>query len=441
MKKIVIAFHLMTLFFLFSGEALASVQCSGRLDNVRHFLVDGDNQYYKGENINTLLRFSLVGDSKTENKSRPLSVMLVMDRSGSMGEVNASYTDTKINDAKNALHAIVQRFVDLANPDNKVGLVIFDDAVELSSGLTNDYTYVDGQISMMTDRNATDIRDALDFAAKELNKTAPAGTKKIIILASDGQHNTPDGSTVSEAVDWHDNDDITAYTIGIEVNDSSQAMIDLENVAKNFGNKNDGKYYAAEDSAKLANAFKDVFEEITKFRAKDFRLSLEKADNTNITLLGTTDREGSLSPDGKTVSWNLGDVDSGYGGNLEIIYRAENFGVGIPLNKPKIKFSYSVNRDTCGDTEANVNVVEVDILCKSLFTYNCVQMPPDCTGKPCGTVARSTPTCVRFDTCGEPEYMDLLACQEQRATCAPKTKRDCNDLCGEKIEEYKEIAP
>jgi len=83
----------------------------------------------------------------------PIDVMLVIDRSGSMG-------GTLITDAKNA----AKTFVDNTCSSDLVGLASFSESATLDIGLTTDHNSIKTQIDALSTGGYTAIGDGIHTA-------------------------------------------------------------------------------------------------------------------------------------------------------------------------------------------------------------------------------------------------------------------------------------
>ena len=110
----------------------------------------------------------------TRKEIKPLDVILVTDRSGSMSGT--------LSDAKTA----AKTFVDQLSGQDKVGLVSFNDCATLDRHLTSDFDDVKNVIDGYSADGWTNIGDALTEAINELETNGRADSIPVIILLSDG---------------------------------------------------------------------------------------------------------------------------------------------------------------------------------------------------------------------------------------------------------------
>lgn len=177
--------------------------------------------------------------------------VLVIDRSSSM-------KGTKLDQAKEA----AKSFVDAVsiNPQNKVAVVSFTGEAKVNSPLTNNFASVKKAIDSISTGSSTCIACGITTANQEIVSHGTAGSKKAIILLTDGRANTPGDEQQAEqaALTSVENGNAQSgtvfYTIGLgkEIND-----IFLKQIATDTG----GKFYFSPTSDQLLA----IYNEISKF--------------------------------------------------------------------------------------------------------------------------------------------------------------------------------
>ncbi len=194
------------------------------------------------------------------------NTMLIIDRSGSMNEQDAS-SGTKISNAKIAAN----NFVDLTakNNNNEVGLVSFSNNATLDSPLTSDFTSVKSHVNQLKASGTTCIQCAIDQANNALTIGKRTAVKNVIVLLTDGLANYIEGSNrqVSQAVaekaaltaaaNAHKANDAIIFTIGLgkDVNKTF-----LQQLATSTG----GQYYFPPSS----NNLKSIYSQISQIIAQ-----------------------------------------------------------------------------------------------------------------------------------------------------------------------------
>jgi Mg-chelatase subunit ChlD len=205
--------------------------------------------------------------------SRPIDVMLLMDRSSSM-------SGQKISDAKVA----AKTFVNQSNPSRDTsGLVSFNETATLDQSLTFDQAAVKNKIDSLAATDSTNIGDAIYNSTNELRHNGRPGSAWVEILLTDGQPNKP--IDVSHGLQYALNASLNAssygiiiYTIGLG-SDANATL--LQQIASNTN----GKYYFAPDSTTLIQIYKQIAGEIFS----GFTGMILKRDNTNLAKISASD--------------------------------------------------------------------------------------------------------------------------------------------------------
>ena len=193
-------------------------------------------------------RLTLLDINKVE-KSDKLSLMLVVDHSGSMG--GKPMSDTK---------AAVISFVKSLDAGIDVGLVKFDSYAELVAPLSKNRTELLIGVDTILAEGGTSIQSGLRLAGDQLIGT---DGRKVIILLSDGC----DGDTagIDAALETLRMNNIYVYTIGFGGADTKY----LSYIADQTG----GKYVSADSSGMLS----EVYSSIGQYMTNDYIIEF-KAD-------------------------------------------------------------------------------------------------------------------------------------------------------------------
>lgn len=158
-----------------------------------------------------------------------VDVVLVIDRSGSMAD------EGKIAAAKSSAKA----FVELMGIGDMIGVVSFDDIVEVSYQLTRissgaEKIAAENAIDKLYARDSTSIGAGLQRAGQQLSTSGRSGKPKAIVLLSDGMENT--APYVSSVLPGIKSQGTKAFTIGFGT-DADQTL--LSDIASQTG----GDYY------------------------------------------------------------------------------------------------------------------------------------------------------------------------------------------------------
>jgi Mg-chelatase subunit ChlD len=191
---------------------------------------------------------------------QPVDVMLVMDRSGSMGE-NYNLTHTKLALAK----AAAKTFVDQLNMSrDKIGLASFADEATLDCHLTNDNASIKLKIDSLIANGYTNIGSGISKSNEEFVYYGRPDAVWIMILLSDGKANRPPPDTTarqyainqSECAKILKGKGVRIYTIGL----GSPEDLD-ENLLKQIA-FDESKYYHAPTADQLESIYIAISKDI-----------------------------------------------------------------------------------------------------------------------------------------------------------------------------------
>ena len=199
-------------------------------------MIGGDQSFGLGGYYKTALEEILPvrSDFEKEKEKPSLAMMLVVDKSGSMG-------GEKIEMAKDAARAAV----DLLGPSDKVGVLAFEGENFWVSELhpCNDKGFILDRIASLEAGGGTVMAPAMEEAYETL-KGAVAKLKHMIVL-TDGISSPGDFEGIAQAMAA---DRITVSTVAMG-SDADQQL--LEDIAR-IGN---GRYYVAEDPGQVPQIF------------------------------------------------------------------------------------------------------------------------------------------------------------------------------------------
>ncbi len=120
-------------------------------------------------------------------------ILLLIDVSGSMD------SDNKLTQAKAAAEAFVQNM----EPTNRVGLAIFNDALEMRIPLDNlesNENLVINNIQSLDAGGGTALNAALQIAVEQMNNSQAEDRIRAVVLLSDGQDTSDNGPTLNDAL-------------------------------------------------------------------------------------------------------------------------------------------------------------------------------------------------------------------------------------------------
>ena len=138
--------------------------------------------------------------SQFSSEDAPLSVGVVFDCSGSMGN--------KLAKSKQA----VAQFFKMANPEDEFFLVQFNDSANLIQGFTRNLEEIQNKLAFTTPKGRTALLDAVYLALHEMKKAK--NPRKALLLISDGGDNSS-RYTEPEIRNLVKETDVQIYAIGI----------------------------------------------------------------------------------------------------------------------------------------------------------------------------------------------------------------------------------
>jgi hypothetical protein len=162
---------------------------------------------------------TLTGDSSScpvTIVDRPLDIMLVIDRSGSMADpTGGGLAATKIR----LLQEATQVFLDaVALGRDRVGVVVFDDAAYTPHSLTDDRAALVSAIEAIQPNGGTAIDTGVLEAQRELQRNGRAEANPVMIVLTDGRQSArlfgPVGNPLQRAEEARNNG-IRVITIGL----------------------------------------------------------------------------------------------------------------------------------------------------------------------------------------------------------------------------------
>jgi Ca-activated chloride channel family protein len=136
------------------------------------------------------------------SEDAPLSVGIVFDTSGSMGQ--------KLEKSRQA----VSQFFKTANPEDEFFLVEFNDRPELTCGFTSSFEEIQNKLTFTQSKGRTALLDAVYLALNTMRKHKEANPRKALLIISDGGDNSS-RYTESEIKNLVREADVQIYAIGI----------------------------------------------------------------------------------------------------------------------------------------------------------------------------------------------------------------------------------
>lgn len=142
--------------------------------------------------IGEMLRLTIIVEGNgAALQPKPIDVVMVMDRSGSM-------EGARMTSAKSAANTFIEN---MKAGNNQVGLVSFATDTTKDQTLTNDFDGVKVKVNKLNADGATQMRRALYEGITEVQSHGRSGAVKAVILLTDGDWNY-DGSPLGHGVGW-----------------------------------------------------------------------------------------------------------------------------------------------------------------------------------------------------------------------------------------------
>lgn len=195
------------------------------------------------------------------DKSNPLNrhgkeIVLAIDASGSMNASGFDADDTLSNGERlsrfELSKIVAKEFIKKRTEDN-VGVVVYGDFAFIASPITYEKEIVSEMIEYLTQGMAgqnTAIGEAIAMSVRAYLRAK--GESKVIILLTDGEHNS--GSiSVKDALRLAKEQNIKIYTIGIGGSGEADAAL-LQKIAQESG----GKYYSAVSAKELLEVYNRI---------------------------------------------------------------------------------------------------------------------------------------------------------------------------------------
>ncbi|MCK4669151.1 peptidase C39 family protein [Candidatus Bathyarchaeota archaeon] len=225
----------------------------------------------------------------------PVDVVLVLDRSGSMGGTIGD--KTKMQGAKDSAIGVVNSLM----PLDRVAVVSFSSYGTTNVHLTNDFEYAKAEIQKINAGGMTSFGAGMSLALNELESGRLEGHAWAIIFMSNGWHNTYPlpHPYVAQCKDKG----IPIYTIGLG---SSSGNVN-EPLLKWMASETGGKYLFAPSLYELQNIFLRFSLEVTGWTPVDEFSGIVYEDQ--IVTAGTFDVAPFTAYERITLNWPGSDLD------------------------------------------------------------------------------------------------------------------------------------
>jgi PKD repeat protein len=247
------------------------------------------------------------GDGDPQLQHFPVDIMLVMDRSGSMGGNGGTNTGTRLGDAKVAANLFLGN---LDQTNDYSGLASFATTASLDKGLNNIHmitqhptSSTEAAVNALVATGNTAMGDGINTGQTEISNNGRASAVPVMIVLSDGCSNW--GSNPITAATNAKNAGTIIYSIGLG---GSVCTTTMQQISTNDplipGYEH---YYFAPTGSDLAGIYQNISEEIVKTAGTNVVVTDILASNVDY-IPGTF----SIAPNfivGKTITWNVGTLD------------------------------------------------------------------------------------------------------------------------------------
>jgi VWFA-related protein len=176
--------------------------------------------------------------------SVPISVALLLDRSGSMSSLN------KLADAK----AAALTFLSNLTANDRAAVISFSDNSTVDQIFTTNKTLLSNAINALAANGNTALFDA---CLDGLNHTNAQSGRKAMIVLSDGADNAS-SATLDRVIEYANLYNIPLYVIGLGITSGSTFEHTLQQLANGSG----GRYYGAPSSADLAQIYQLISQQL-----------------------------------------------------------------------------------------------------------------------------------------------------------------------------------
>lgn len=258
------------------------------------------------------IQFQLDNACQPSGEARaPLDVVLVLDRSGSMGQAN------KMTNAKAAAGILINQ---LDETQDRAAVVSYADSARIDTGLTGNLGQLRSQVNGLSPFGWTNVADGVRLGRQALQASGRAEATQLLIVLTDGIANRLLGggacpsyvhvptactqSAVDEAAAAKQAG-ISVYTIGFDLHPSYTAPRGmLQQMASSAS-----QFFDAPSATQLVAAFADIAQDITTQVARNVTL-------TYVLPAGVSFVPGSAAQvpatiQGQTMSWDFGNISVG----------------------------------------------------------------------------------------------------------------------------------
>jgi Ca-activated chloride channel family protein len=219
------------------------------------------------------LDLRVTGKAISGSERKPLNLVLVIDRSGSMADEN------KLEQVKQAAAAIINQM----NAKDRLALVIYDDTVQtiLPSTMIESAGAIRELLYSLTPGGSTNLAGGLQQGFEEVRKNFRQDAVNRVILLSDGLANVGiiDPEQISAVAKSIRERSISVSTMGVGIDYNENLMA---NIADNSG----GNYYYISKDVNMADIFHREWNLMQSVIANNAVATLELAKNVEVVDVG-----------------------------------------------------------------------------------------------------------------------------------------------------------
>jgi len=185
-----------------------------------------------------------------ENKIQPISVVVMLDTSGSM--------TLTLNLLKQAAEEFVARLL----PADSARIGAFNDKIQFNSRFMNDRDQLATDIRNMDYGNGTRLWDAL---AASLDELKDIDGRKVILVFTDGDDTESHNSSLGKVIDRARVDEVMIYAIGLEsqfFNGAGMVRTKPDKGLRKVADETGGGYFELTKTSELSSTFTRVAQEL-----------------------------------------------------------------------------------------------------------------------------------------------------------------------------------
>lgn len=265
----------------------------------------GNPYLLKNSSGDVFLDLRVSGKPLSEVKRKQLNLVLVIDRSGSMGDEN------KLQQVKNAAASIIENM----NATDRLAIVIYDDNVQtlIPSSPVENKTRLREMIYSLSPGGSTNLCGGLQQGFAEAGKHFNRNYVNRIILLSDGLANAgiTDPNQISAEGKRIRENFISVSTMGVGIDYNENLMANLADVSG-------GNYYYVSNEVNMAEIFRKEWNLMQNLIGTNAKASFQLAEGIDVVDVAGFQWERK----GSTVTIQIPDIYSGENKRILVELRA-----------------------------------------------------------------------------------------------------------------------